>query len=62
MTAMGNMVSQNVAVMAGHSRPEDGVAPLAYDPAIPTSRSTSCETKWIPAQGRCMTWILGEVP
>jgi hypothetical protein len=23
-----------MVVMAGHSRPKDGVAPLAYDPAI----------------------------
>ena len=28
--------------MAGHSRPKDGVASLAYVPAIPTPLAPSC--------------------
>jgi hypothetical protein len=42
-------------VMAGHSRPKDGVAALAYVPAIhafPLSRSKA----WMPGTRPGMTW------
>jgi hypothetical protein len=36
------------SVMAGHSRPKDGVASLAYVPAIHDFLSTAANT-WMPA-------------
>jgi hypothetical protein len=39
-------------VMAGHSRPKDGVASLAYVPAIHVFAGLKKERRGCPAQGR----------
>jgi hypothetical protein len=46
--------------MAGHSRSKNGVALLAYDPAI--HAFLSFDKAWMPATSAGMTWRLGRGP
>jgi hypothetical protein len=45
----------STSVMAGHSRPKDGVASLAYDPAIHVFKRNRKSKTWMPATSAGMT-------
>jgi hypothetical protein len=55
--------AESAIVIAGHSRPKDGVASLAYDPAIhddsprvaAESFVTAARTAWMPGSSPGMT-------
>jgi hypothetical protein len=48
-------VAANSVVITGHSRSKNGVASLAYDPAIHLFRKMVFEERWIAGSSPAMT-------